>query len=79
MGWGASLSEVVRACADVSTFCWVFAAFWEGVDLKEFPNIKKWMDKIAERAAVKEGLDVLEVRELTSKTGPVLTAAAHGC
>ena len=61
-----SLYEVVHARADISTFCWVFAAPWAGVELDDFPNVKKWMDKIAERPAVKEGLDVPEVRELTS-------------
>lgn len=38
----------------------MFAAPWAGVEVDEFPNLKKWMDKIAERPAVKEGLDVPE-------------------
>ena len=47
-------------CADISTFGWVFAAPWAGVELSEFPNVQRWMDRIAERPAVKEGLDVPE-------------------
>ena len=46
--------------ADISTFGWVFAAPWAGLSLDEFPNLKKWHDRILERPAVKEGLDVPE-------------------
>jgi glutathione S-transferase len=49
-----------QRCADISTFCWVWSAAWAGIDVAEFPNIEKWMHKIAKRPAVKEGLDIPE-------------------
>ena len=51
-------------CADITTVGWVFAAPWAGVDLDSFPNLKRWLDKVTERPAVKEGLDVPEPNQM---------------
>jgi hypothetical protein len=51
-------------CTDISTFAWVSAAPWAGLDLDEFPSVKNWMEKIAARPAVKEGMDVPEPNAL---------------
>ncbi len=44
--------------ADIATFPWVVRHEWQGVALPEFPNVKRWFDAIAERPAVKKGLEV---------------------
>ncbi|KAJ4364363.1 hypothetical protein N0V95_000772 [Ascochyta clinopodiicola] len=44
--------------ADISTFTWVRWAPWAGVDLQQFPRLKKWAEGIEERGAVERGLRV---------------------
>ncbi len=44
--------------ADVATFPWAARHPWQGVDLAEFPNVKRWYDAIWERLAVQKGYDV---------------------
>jgi glutathione S-transferase len=44
--------------ADISTFTWVRWAPWAGIDLGEFPRLKKWAEGIEGREKVKEGLKV---------------------
>lgn len=42
--------------ADIATWPWVRNYAKHGVDLNELPNVKRWFEKIAERAAVKTAL-----------------------
>lgn len=44
--------------ADISTVGWVWSAGWAGVDINEFPNVKKWEEKLWEREALSKGRDV---------------------
>jgi GSH-dependent disulfide-bond oxidoreductase len=44
--------------ADIATFPWVARFEWHKVDLNDFPAVKRWFDKIHERAAVKKGMAV---------------------
>jgi len=44
--------------ADMSTFTWVRWAQWAGVELKEFPNVAGWVERIESRPAVKKGLEI---------------------
>jgi GST-like protein len=44
--------------ADIATFPWTVRFEWQGIDLADFPNVKRWFDAIAERPAVKKGLEV---------------------
>ncbi|KZM19872.1 uncharacterized protein EKO05_0004378 [Ascochyta rabiei] len=44
--------------ADMSTFTWVRWGPWAGVDLEQFPRLKKWSEGIEEREAVRRGLRV---------------------
>ena len=44
--------------ADVATYPWAARHSWQGVELEEFPNVKRWFDVIGERPAVKAGYDV---------------------
>ncbi|PMD66946.1 theta class glutathione S-transferase [Hyaloscypha bicolor E] len=46
--------------ADIACFSWVNWAEWAGVDVAGFPEVKKWVDRINAREAVKRGLDVPE-------------------
>ncbi len=45
--------------ADIATFPWVRNPDRRGVDLSEFPSVKRWHDAIAARPAVQRGVAVL--------------------
>jgi len=49
---------------DLNCFCWVNWAEWAGISLDPFPKLRKWLDIINERPAVKKGLDVPEKFEM---------------
>lgn len=53
--------------ADIACFSWVNWAEWAGINLEPFPEVKKWVDKINEREAVKRGLDVPEPFKMKEK------------
>ncbi|MBE0533797.1 MAG: glutathione S-transferase family protein [Rhodospirillales bacterium] len=44
--------------ADIATFPWTVRFEWQGIDFADFPNVKRWFTAIAERPAVKKGLEV---------------------
>lgn len=44
--------------ADISHWGWVAAAGWAGIDIEEFPNVKKWEELMAQREAVEKGRHV---------------------
>jgi GST-like protein len=44
--------------ADIATFPWVSRHAWQGVELSEFPSVKRWFDGIAARPAVVRGMAV---------------------
>lgn len=46
--------------ADLSTWCWVFCAPYAGLSLDKYPKIQAWLEKIGERPAVMEGVDIPE-------------------
>ena len=48
--------------ADIATFPWLRSWQNQGVVLAEFPRLKAWFDKIAERPAVQRGVKVLADR-----------------
>jgi GST-like protein len=54
--------------ADIATFPWLRSHQRQGVDLDEYPGVKRWFDGIAERPAVKRGLEVLADRR---RSGPI--------
>ena len=47
--------------ADMATFPWAARHEWQGIDLAEFPNVKRWYDAMAARPAVDAGMNVPEV------------------
>lgn len=45
--------------ADIATFPWLRSADNQGVDMGEYPNVKRWFDEIDARPAVQRGLRML--------------------
>jgi GST-like protein len=45
--------------ADIAIFPWTRNWKNQGIDINEFPNFKRWFEMIAERPAVKRGVEVL--------------------
>jgi GST-like protein len=44
--------------ADIATYPWTARHEWQGVDLADFPNVRRWYDAIAARPAVQRGMAV---------------------
>ena len=44
--------------ADMATYPWVARHEWQGVDLADFANVKRWYDAIGARPAVQRGMAV---------------------
>ncbi len=43
--------------ADIATFPWTMRHEWQGIELDEFPNVKRWYEAIDARPAVRKGLE----------------------
>jgi len=52
--------------ADMATFPWTRSHARQGIEIAEFPNVKRWMDAIAARPAVAKGLELLKDRIRTT-------------
>lgn len=48
--------------ADMATMPWLRAPERQGVNIDDYPNVKRWRDRIAERPAVKRAVEVLAER-----------------
>jgi GST-like protein len=46
--------------ADMATFPWIRAWPRQGVEIEEFPQVKRWFEAIDARPAVKKGLELLQ-------------------
>jgi GST-like protein len=57
--------------ADIATFPWVRNPDRRGIDLAEFPAVKRWHDAIAARPAVQRGVAVLADHQ---RRGPITDA-----
>lgn len=44
--------------ADIATFPWIARHDWQGIDLKRFPQVKRWFEAIGARPAVQRGMAV---------------------
>ncbi|KAF2628059.1 glutathione S-transferase [Macroventuria anomochaeta] len=44
--------------ADIAHWGWVAAAGWAGVEIEDFPNLKAWEERMAERSGVEKGRHV---------------------
>ena len=64
----AYLAGAEYTIADIATFPWLRSHKNQGVDLEQYPNVKRWFDEIAARPAVERGVKVLaDLR----KSGPI--------
>lgn len=46
--------------ADIATYPWMRGAEAKGVNLEDFPNLKAWMQRVADRPAVHKGMQLLK-------------------
>ncbi len=44
--------------ADMATWPWISRFEWQGIDMKQFPNVTRWYKAIAARPAVQKGYQV---------------------
>jgi len=44
--------------ADIASWPWISRFEWQGIDIADFPNVRDWYVRIAERPAVQRGYDV---------------------
>jgi GST-like protein len=44
--------------ADIAAWPWVVRYDWQGQDLNDYPNVKRWFDAVGARPAVRKGADV---------------------
>ena len=54
--------------ADMATFPWIRIHENQGIDIDEFPNVKRWLEAIAARPAVQRGMEVLSEHR---RSGPM--------
>ncbi len=59
LGEAAYLAGDEYSIADIATFPWMRGADRRGIDLADYPNVKRWHDAIAARPAVQRGVAVL--------------------
>lgn len=57
--------------ADIATFPWLRSPANHGVDVNEYPNVRRWFETVNERPAVQRGLQVLK----DFRTGPMTEQA----
>jgi GSH-dependent disulfide-bond oxidoreductase len=68
--------------ADIATFPWLRMPERQGVNIDDYPEVKRWRDRIAERPAVQRGVAVLAERRradpsLTKEQAEVLFGATQ--
>ena len=54
--------------ADIASFCWMRSWERRGVDIAEFPRVKRWIDTIAARPAVQRGVGIKPPMEINLAT-----------
>lgn len=55
--------------ADIAAFPWVRVAKGQGINLDDFPNVKRWCDAIAMRPSARKKLERDEATKQAAKTG----------
>jgi len=58
LGEAPFLAGDAYSIADIATYPWVARHEWHLVDLKDFPNVRRWFEGIGKRPAVVKGMDV---------------------
>lgn len=44
--------------ADIAMYPWLAKSAWAGVDIDEFPNVSRWLARLAQRDSVARGMQV---------------------
>ena len=60
LGQSRFLGGAEYTIADIATWPWTRSYKNQGVELEDFPNVKRWFDTIAARAAAQRGVQVLD-------------------
>ncbi|MEE8203086.1 MAG: glutathione binding-like protein [Alphaproteobacteria bacterium] len=68
LGESAWLAGDDYSIADIAVFPWLRSHERQGVDLADYPNVKRWFDEIAARPAVMRGVEVLAEKR---RAGPM--------
>ena len=71
LGEAEWLAGAEYSMADICTFPWIRNPDRRGIDLDEYPNVKRWHDAIAARPAVQRGVKVLAENQ---RRGPMTNA-----
>ena len=58
LGERAWLAGNDYSIADIATFPWIARHDWQGIELRHYPALKRWYQRIAERPAVVRGMAV---------------------
>jgi GST-like protein len=61
LGVSAFLAGAEYSIADIASYPWVARHEWQGVSLAALPNVRRWLDTIAQRPAVQRGMQVPQV------------------
>ena len=69
LGEVANLGGDDYSIADIATFPWA-RGHERRVDIKDFPNVQRWLDELDARPAVKRGLEVLSEERRAPGEGP---------
>ena len=56
----ANSSPIDYSIADIAIWPWISRFEWQTIDLKQYPNVKRWYETIAVRACGSEGLQGAE-------------------
>ncbi|KAF2455780.1 glutathione S-transferase [Lineolata rhizophorae] len=67
--------------ADISCYGWIAAAGWAGIDIDEFPTLKKWEERMEAREGVRKGSNVpdpFKVKELVKNKAKAEAHAKAG-
>jgi len=63
--------------ADIAHYGWVASAFWAGVDIKEFPALEAWEERMTSRPALLKGRDVPDRYTMKDLQGDEAAMKAH--
>jgi GSH-dependent disulfide-bond oxidoreductase len=55
------LAESDYSIADIASYPWVSRHEWQGVSLKDYPNVRRWAETVGQRPAVQRGMQVPRV------------------